>query len=238
MRILEIKGLLAFVPMLLAIQQLAFAQTPISSPAFACKEIHRTLAPRNPRMTADGSIISGQAIVQESLILNEGATVKIVEYPRSGKDLDIYNSTIIVQRGQEQKRYSVERLIKDGSVLRLVEVASLCTSSDQGLLFLAFEAGSSGASEGFVVVRYSTTTVDVQSFPMANQGRIVIERAAPNEVELWSAIADGSECGACKKHYSVQSCHVEEQSIECNPRPGAGETLSPDKLMNARIVIR
>ncbi|RZU42418.1 hypothetical protein [Edaphobacter modestus] len=238
MRILGIKGLLAFAPMLLATQQLAFAQTPISSPAFACKEIHRTLAPKNPRMAADGSIIPGQAIVQESLTLSEGATVKIVEYPRSGKDLDSYNSTIIVQRGQEQKSYPVERLIKYGSVLRLVEVASLCTSSDQGLFFLAFEAGSSGASEGFVVVRYSTTTVDVQAFPMANQGRIVIKRAAPNEVELWSANADSTECDACKKHYSVQNCHVEQQSIECKLQPGAGETLSPNKLMNARIVIR
>jgi hypothetical protein len=191
-------------------------------------------------MGADGNILAGQAIVQAKLILDESTTVRIVEYPRSGADLDSYNSIVIVQRGQEQKKYPLGQLIKDGSVLRLVEVASLCASSDQGTVFLAFEAGSTGAAEGFAVIRYSPGAVDVQAFPMVNQGRIAVSKVDPEKVELWSATGSASQidCDACKKHYAVQDCTVGQQSVECKQRPGPGEVLSPDKFMNARIVVR
>jgi hypothetical protein len=191
-------------------------------------------------MGVDGNILSGQAIVQAKLTLDGSTTVRIVEYPRAGADLDSYNSTVIIQRGQEQKKYPLDQLIKDGSGLRLVEVASLCSSSDQGTVFLAFEAGSTGAVEGFAVIRYSPGSFDVQAFPMANQGRIVVSKADPGKVGLWSATGSASQidCDGCKKHYAVQDCTVGQQSVECKRRPGPGEVLFPDKFMNARIEIR
>lgn len=223
-----------------AMQPLLLAQSPEPSQPLGCVESHRVIAPKNPRMGADGNILAGQVIVQARLTLDGSTTAKIVEYPRSGNDLDSYNSMVIIQRGQEQKKYPLERLIKGGSLLRLVEVASLCGSSNQGTVFLAFEAGSSGAAEGFAVVRYSPESVDVQALPMANQGRIVVRKATPNEVELWSASrsAGGIDCDACKKHYSVRDCNVEKDSVECKQRPEAGEVLSPDKFMRARINLR
>ncbi len=223
-----------------AMQPLLFVQSPEPSQAPGCVENHRIIVPRNPRIGADGNILAGQAIVQARLSLDGNTTVRIVEYPRSGKDFDSYNSTIIGQRGQNQKRYPIDRLIKGGSVLRLVEVASLCGSSNQGTVFLAFEAGSTGAAEGFALIQYSPKAVDVQALPMADQGRIVVKRTMPNEVELWSALGSdgGIECEACKKHYSVRDCNVGQQSVECKQRPGAGEVLSPDKFMHARIEVR
>jgi hypothetical protein len=223
-----------------AMQPLLFAQSPEPSHTLGCVESHRVIAPKNPRMGADGNILAGQVIVQAKLALDGSTTARIVEYPRSGADLDSYNSTVIIQRGQEQKKYPLERLIKGGSLLRLVEVASLCGSSDQGTVFLAFEAGSTGAAEGFAVIRYSPEAVDVLAFPMANQGRIVVTKAAPNEVELWSASgsAGGIDCDACKKRYSVRDCNVGQDSVECKQRPAAGEVLSPDKFMRARIDLR
>jgi hypothetical protein len=191
-------------------------------------------------MGTSGIILPGQAIVQAKVTLDESTTVRVVEYPRSGNDLDHYNSTVIIQRAQEKKRYPIDRLIKGGSVLRLVEVASLCGSPSQGTVFLAFEAGSTGAAEGFAVIRFSPDAVDVQALPMASQGGIVISRADPDKLELWSATGSASkiDCDACKKHYAVQDCSVGQQSVECKQRPGPGEVLLPDKFVRARIEIR
>lgn len=221
-------------------QPLLLAQSPEPSQPLGCTESHRVIAPKNPHMGTDGNILAGQVIIQAKFMLDGSTTAKIVEYPRSGNDLDSYNSTVIIQRGHEQKKYSLERLIKGGSHLRLVEIASLCGSSNQGTVFLAFEAGSSGATEGFAVIRYSPERVDIQALPIANQGRIVVTRATPNEVELWSAFgsAGGIDCDACKKHYSVRDCTVGKDSIECKQRSEAGEVLSPDKFMRARIDLR
>jgi hypothetical protein len=130
--------------------------------------------------------------------------------------------------------------VESEPVLRLVEIASMCGSSEQGTVFLAFEARSSGAAEGFVIIRYSPEAVDVQALPMANQGRIVVTKSRPNEVELWSVSgsAGGIDCDACKKRYSVRDCNVGKDSVECKQRPAAGEVLSPDKFMRARIDLR
>ena len=89
------------------------------------------------------------------------------------------------------------------------------------------------------MIQYSPQGIDVQGFPMVEQGRIVVKKAAPGEVELWSAFArNGIECDACKKHYSVQGCQIGQQSVECKRRPGSGTTLSPNELMRARIDVR
>jgi hypothetical protein len=223
-----------------AMQPLLFAQSPEPSLAPGCVESHRGVVPRNPRIGTVGNVLPGQAIVQARLSLGGNTTVRIVEYPGSGNDLDHHNSTVIIQRGQEKRRYPIDRLIKGGSVLRLVEVASLCGSPSQGTVFLAFEAGSTGAAEGFAVIRFSPDAVNVQALPMANQGGIVISRGDPDKVELWSATGSASkiDCDACKKHYAVRDCSVGQKSVECKQRPGAGEVLSPDKFMHARIEIR
>lgn len=223
-----------------AMQPILFAQSPEPSHNLGCEEGHRVIIPRNPRMGTDGNILAGQAIVRAKLTLDGSTTVRIVEYPRSGTELDSYNSTIIIQRGQEQTKYSIAQIIKFGSALRLVEIASFCASPSEGTIFLAFETPSTGMTEGFAVIRYSPEVVDVRAFPMANQGGIVVSKAEPEKVELWSAIGGASpiDCDACKKHYAEQDCNLGQQRVECKQRPGPGEVLLPDKFMGARIEVR
>lgn len=166
--------------------------------------------------------------------------VRVEERPRTGKDVDSYNSTIIVQRRLERKEYALWRLIKLGSGLRLVETASFCASPDKKTVVLAFETPSVGATEGFAVIRYSSEGVDVQVLPMAEQGRIVVNKADLSRVELWSAKGSASkiDCDACKKHYAVQDCEIGGASVTCSPLTDMDEIRSPSKFIGARIEVR
>ena len=216
------------------------AQAPAPPPGSRCENSHKVLVPKGPRLGTDGNIVSGQTIVRLKLNLDEETAVRIEERPRSGKDLDSYNSTIIVQRGQERKEFALGRLIKLGSGLRLVETASFCTSPDRKTIVLAFETPSVGATEGFAVIRYSSDGVEVQMLPMVEQGRIVVHKADLSKLELWSAKGGASkiDCNACKNHYVVQDCEIGDRSVTCSPRAGVDEILSPSKFIGARIEVR
>jgi hypothetical protein len=144
-----------------------------------------------------------------------------------------------VQRGGQQTRYRLGELIKGGEFLRLVETASVCTSSGQGIILLAFEAGATGAEEGFVMIRYSAGSMDVRGFPSVYQGRIAVNRSVPNTAELWGTTTkDASLCEACWKHYVIQDCKAGEAGVECTRRPGSVGPLNPGTFMLKRIEVR
>jgi hypothetical protein len=218
----------------------SLAQVPASATPSPCGNDHKVIAPRNPRTGTDGDILPGQRIVQLKFPLGENATLSVVEYPRSSKEAKSYNSTIIVRRGHERKEYALTRLIKYGSGLRLVELASFCSAPDSGTVFLAFETPSIGAAEGFVVIRYSSDRIKVQALPIVDQGRIVVTKAEPNKVELWSATGRASaiDCDACNKYYVIQSCEVGKSAVTCNRQPGPAKIRSPSKFIDARIEVR
>lgn len=221
-----------------AMRPYVFAQAAATPQISGCMESHRSFAPKNPKLAEDGSIIAGQRILQSRVEIDKGTTVSVIEYPSSGKDIDAYGSTIIVERDQQRKKYPLKELIKGGEVLRVVETAELCSAPDQGVVFLAFEAGATGAAVGFVMIQYSPQSVEVEALPMAAQGRIVVKRKMPEEVELWSATdGQGIACDACKKLYTIEDCHIGQQ-VECKKRSGVGVTLSPSKLMRARIEVQ
>jgi hypothetical protein len=219
--------------------RLSFAQTPMSILPPSCKDSHRVFAPKNPQTGTNGGILPGQAIVQLKLILNDGSSVRVIERPRSEKDFDNYNSEIIIERGKERKEYVLKRLIKYGALLRIVEVASFCSPPDKETVFLAFEAPSTGSAEGFAIIQSSATSTDVRTLPLVDEGRIVVNKADPSRVELWSARGSASkiDCDACKKHYTVQDCEIGEQSVTCSPRAGVDETRSPGMFIAARIEV-
>ena len=231
--------LLAFVSAV-AVQSALLAQSPGGSGAMGCEETHRTLALRNPRLGVTDRILPGQAIVQAKLTLDADTTVRVIEYPKAGRPLDSYNATIIVRRGQDEKRYPMGKLMKDGALFRPVELASLCRSSNQGVVFIAFETPSTGMAEGFAVIQYSPESVGVQTLPPASQGRIVVHRTVPEEIELWSATgnADIFDCNACKKFYSIQDCLVGQRAVLCKQRSAPGVTGYPGKFIGARIQVR
>jgi hypothetical protein len=224
-----------------ATQYYLLAQSPVTDPTSACENSHRIIAPKNPRMSADRSILSGQSIVQTRLALSQNTILQVIEYPATGKDIELWNSTIILQRGQEKTKYPLGQLIRYGAALRLVEIASLCANAGQNTIVLAFESYATGADEGFVIIRYSPESVEVKGFPPVRQGRIVIDRSNPNRAELWSATGspDGAiECDACEKIYQIQDCRVGEKSTDCVRRPGTVGPLPPGKFMGARIDVR
>ena len=217
------------------------AQPPAAVPASGCEETHRKIAGKNPRRTTNGIIVPGQAIAQLRLALGQNTILRVVEYPATGKDIDLWNSTIILQRGQEQTKYPLGKLIRYGNALRLVEAVSLCGDAGQNTIFLAFESYATGANEGFVIIRYSPESAEVKGFPPVRQGGIVIDRSNPNRAELWSASGTPKgaiECDACEKVYEIQDCRVGEKSMDCKRRPGTVGPFSPEKFMGARIEVR
>ncbi len=213
------------------------SQTPAAVSAPECRSIHKGIAPKDPRRGPDGIILPGQTIVRMKLAIGPNTTITIIEHPRAGVELDDYNCTIIVKRGQESKKYSMKVLTKGGEGDRIVEVANLCTSPEAGMLFLAFEEGYAGYGEGFAVVRYSPDAFDVRALPSAYQGRIVVNKADPNKVEVWSAEDSASkiECGACPKYYGIQDCEIGLTAVTCQRRAGPRKIRLPDKFIGARI---
>jgi hypothetical protein len=217
-------------------ESLAFVQS-ATSPKMECKREHRVIAPKTPSRTADGSIAPNQALLQAKFEITNDTSVRVIEYPKSGDELDTYNSTVIVQRGRAQTRYDIGKLIKGGTVLRLVEIVSLCTASDEGQIILAFEGGSTGAVEGFAILRFTPGVVEVKALPIANQGRIVVKDATARNVELWSASpGDAGLCTACKKKYTVRECTVGQQDVDCARARTVGR-FAPDAFLKHRIEI-
>jgi hypothetical protein len=216
----------------------AFAQTSIRSAGSDCSIRHKLFTPRNPSMTTDGVFIAGQAIVQARIKLDANTSVRIVEYPRSSQTgLEAYNS----ERGRQQTRYPLSKLIQYGGGFRVVEIASLCTSPNVGVVFFAFETPSTGAEEGIVAMRYSPDFLAVQGFPVANQGRIVVSKDAPYPTELWSATGEPKgaiNCNACPKYYRIQDCQMGPEKVECRTRAREIGPFFPDNFMEARIKIR
>jgi len=176
--------------------------------------------------------------LQEKIVVNASTVAKVVEYPRDGVELDEYNSTIIIERNSERKRYHIRDLIKHGEGLRLVEIAIVCSSLDSSTIFLGFEAGSTGATEGFAVIRSSPNSTNVFALSLVFQGGIVVKRSAPDDLELWSTTnSDVALCEACPKRYLVQNCKYNETSFVCTGRPELVGPLAPDRFMNRRIEI-
>lgn len=204
-----------------------------------CKVSYRHFTPSGAQRKANGEIVPGQAITRlRSALGPERLTV--VEHPFSTKDLDLYGSVIIIRQGETKTQYPLGKLIKDGDGLRLIETAELCTSADSGVLFLAFAAGATAASEGFVRISYSPSGVQVRALPMTDQGRISVRRTDLNDVAVWSAADDetGIICEACRKRYSVQNCHISAHGVDCTRRATAGALGMPEKFDHARITIR
>jgi hypothetical protein len=203
-----------------------------------CREIHKAFAPKNSRIGPLGKLLPGQILVQARIILDSSTVVKVVEYPQSGPGFDDSNSTIIVEQNSTKKVFRIKDLIKYGSIMRLVEYATVCNSPDDSTIFLGFDGGSTGDFEGFAVIHSSPNGIEVMTLPYALQGRIVINRSTPDELELWSATdSDMALCGACKKHYFVRECRVGQKNVECIRRVGLVGPLNPDAFMSKRIDI-
>jgi hypothetical protein len=203
-----------------------------------CEERHETFPLPLPSRDEDGKLIS-HMLARAKFRLSEETTLRITEYPRSQGDEDTYNSVIVIKQAGHQKEYPLASTIMGGSALRLLKSFSCCTRSVKGLLVLAFQAGWTGSAQGFVLIRFSKDWVDVKTFPIVYQGRLVIRRTDPNTVELWSSVPeDRHTCDACEKRYSIQDCKIGGGSTICKKRPSVEGPISPSKFIHESIKIQ
>ena len=217
-----------------------FAQELVPNISSDCANTHRKFAPKNPRLGDDGRFVIGQSIRQLKFPLDHETTIQVLENPSTRNNTDYYNSVVIVQRRQERKRYPLRNLITNGAFYRIVEIASFCPSPEKRMLFLAFETPSIGVSEAFAIISSAPEEVSVQAFPVAEEGRIIINKADPAKVELWSATASAHrfDCDGCQKYYSITDCNVKDEAISCKQRRGPRTIGSPAKFIYERITIR
>jgi len=216
-----------------------FALAQSVSSSSPCVENHRRFAPQNPVRAKNGDIVPGQTTVQMKISWGQNNNIEVIEHPQVGKDVDYYNSVIVAHTGNEMTEFPLGKLVESGAALRLTESALVCGSSDGDILFLAFETAATGSVDGFVRISFSSSGVLVKAFPLSQQGRIVVSRADPRDVQLWSATDDdqGIVCDACKKIYAVRKCHVSGEAVECKRAVGPGTPEMPDKFAGARIVL-
>jgi hypothetical protein len=114
-----------------ALQPSSFGQS-APKEVMPCKAAHRIIAPKNPAIASNGKIFAGQSIVEAQFTVGENATVRIVEHPLSGNDLDAYHSTILVQHGYRERQYPLKDLIRGGEFLRIVEMPGSVQHPTQG----------------------------------------------------------------------------------------------------------
>lgn len=215
------------------------AQAPFLT--YGCRTTHPAITLQNPRTDEDGLIVPGQRLLQVKFNLDPDTAVDVIEYPKSGQDIDLFNSTVAVLRNRQEESHPLKEIIQGGDGLRIVQVAHLCASSNRGLAILAFESYATGDEEGFAIIDYDQASVHVKGVPLEVwQGRIVISTSAPDRVEVWSTTSgeEANLCRACDKHYMVYDCRIGDTAIRCTKRPGLVGPLPPDDFTDHPITVR
>jgi len=203
-----------------------------------CKETHETFPIPIPRTDSNGQL-SRDMVVRARYQLQENLTLEVTEKPHAHTENDVYNSAIVVRQVNHTTEYELARLIKRGGYFRLLHASSFCSLSGQGFLILAFQAGWTSDWEAFVLVRWSQSGINVKAFPTVSQGKIVVKRADPKDFELWSAVdADMTACTACPKHYQIQDCQMDGNSILCKKRSKIVGPFSPEALKEKEITLK
>jgi hypothetical protein len=103
--------------------------------------------------------VEGQ-LLRARIVLDSSTTVDLYEKP---KDIDFYDSTVVVSRqGQESRSYNIGNLIKH-QALSLAHVAIVPSGDGAGFLAFEYEGGAVGAREGFAVLRFSPSVLELHN---------------------------------------------------------------------------
>ena len=206
--------------------------------AINCMETHDKFMSPILGMGLNESMNRG-VVIRAKYLLQKNTTLEVTEQPRTHSGDDIYNSMIVVNRANKTKEYVLAQLIKRGGYFRLWQASSFCSMSGHGFLILAFQAVGASGWEAYVLVRWSHSRIDVNAFPTVSQGKIVVDRADAKDYELWSAIdADMTDCTACPKHYEIQDCQLDGDSIRCKMRKRTIGPLSPKDMKGKEITFK
>jgi hypothetical protein len=181
------------------------------------------------------AIDENKEVLRARVVLDGSTTVEFYERP---KDIDFYNSTIVVnRRGAASRSYSVGDLIKH-QALSLVHVGIVPSGNGAGMLVCEYEGGAVGAREGFAILRFSPSSFDLHTLPLTNFGKVVLFSGKPGQVEIWSALPDGAASDADPMAYSSQSCRWETKGYVCDPPKRKRSRFSPAATDDPGIEIR
>lgn len=174
-------------------------------------------------------------VLRARIVLDGATTVEFYERP---KDINFYDSTIVVdRRGVTSRSFNVGNLMKH-QALSLVHVGIVPLGSGAGLLVCEYEGGAVGAREGFAILRFSSGSFDLHTLPLTDFGKVVINRGKPEQVEIWSALPYPAGSDADPRAYTTQACRWETSGYACDPPKRKRERFSPATIDDPGIEIR
>ena len=181
------------------------------------------------------AIDENKEVLRARIVLDEATTVEFYEKP---KDIDFYDSTIVVnRRGVASRSYNVGDLIKH-QALSLVHVGIVPSGKGAGMLVCEYEGGAVGAREGFAILRFSPSGFDLHTLPLTDFGKVVVFRSKPDEAEIWSALPDGAGADAGPMFYATQACRWQSDGYECSPPKRHRGRFPPAGIDDPGIEIR
>jgi hypothetical protein len=162
-------------------------------------------------------------------------TVKENQMP-SGKD--DFAPTVEILEANRQLDFPLTKYIKYGEHLYLRRLRTVCTDSDNGIVVLAFEAGSTNFLQGFLFMKFSLHDTQISAVPIVQQGRIEIDKSKPYEFDLWAADDRDQGCAACEKDYFLKHCKFVEPRSQCEKAKGPLISRDPNEVTGDLIRIR
>lgn len=182
-------------------------------------------------------IIDKKQVLRARLEINISTLIEVFERP---KDVDYYDSLVIVHRKDFSPQYfNIGRMIKGGQILRLVNTALFYTEEHAGVLVFVFEGGGSGAVQGFAILRFSQTNIELHTLPIVYHGKVVVDRKNIEKVELWSKhpyFIGQSEVD--DKLYIIRDCYWRKKGFDCRSKPRIVGPFSPISISDPGVEIR
>lgn len=181
------------------------------------------------------AIDENKELLRAKIALDGSTTVEFYERP---KDIDFYDSTIVLNRtGGPRRSYNVGNLIKH-QALSLAHIGIVRSGDDTGMLICEYEGGAVGAIEGFAILRFSPDNIELHTLPLTDFGKVVIFKEKPEQAEIWSALPYPSGSDAEPKAYATQACHWQTTGYECDPPKRKHGRFPPAAINEPGIEIR
>ena len=174
-------------------------------------------------------------VLRAKVVLDDSTTVEFYEKP---KDIDFYDSKIVVNRqGIASRSYNVGELIKH-QALSLAHVAIVPTGNGAGMLVCEYVGGAVGAREGFAILRFSPFDFELHTLPLADFGKVVVFRGKLEQAEVWSALPYPAGADADPMVYTTQGCRWQSDGYECSPPKRHRGSFGPAAIDDPGIEIR
>lgn len=174
-------------------------------------------------------------VLRARVVLDGSTTVEFHEKP---KDIDFYDSTIVVNRhGVASRSYKVGELIKH-QALSLAHVGFVPSGDGAGMLVCEYVGGAVGAREGFAILRFSPAGFELHTLPLTDFGKVIVFRGKPDRAEIWSALPYPAASDADPMVYATQACRWQSDGYECSPPKRHRGSFGPAAIDDPGIEIR